>query len=76
MMFITVPVLLYQLLFVAVLCVASRFGRTALNLTTIACLIWTVTHLFLLPLALLQASVIVISFVVLRRRQLQTKGER
>lgn len=76
MMFITFPVLLYQLLFVAVLYVASRFGRTALNLTTVACLIWTATHLFLLPLALLQASVIAISFLVFRRRQLQSKIER
>lgn len=68
MMLLTLPVLAYQLFFVAVLFVASRFGRTALNVAAVLCLGWTATHIFLLPLALLQATVIVLSYLVFRRR--------
>ena len=68
MMFLTLPVLAYQLFFMAVLYVASRFGRTPLNVAMVVCLIWTATHIFLLPLAVLQASVIITSYVLLRRR--------
>jgi len=67
-MFLTLPVLAYQLFFMAVLYVASRFGRTPLNVAMVVCLIWTATHIFLLPLAVLQASVIITSYVLLRRR--------
>ena len=69
MMFLTLPVLAYQLLFVAVLYVASRFGRTPLNVAMVMCLIWTATQIFLLPLAVLQATVILISYAVFRRRK-------
>src|SRR3546814_16216173 len=55
---LTIPVLLYQLLFVLALYIASRFGKAALNITTILCLLWTATHLFLVPLAVLQTVVI------------------
>src|SRR3546814_6620605 len=41
---LTIPVLLYQLLFVLALYIASRFGKAALNITTILCLLWTATH--------------------------------
>src|SRR3546814_13238500 len=51
---LTIPVLLYQLLFVLALYIASRFGKAALNITTILCLLWTAPHLFLVPLAVLQ----------------------
>lgn len=34
----------------------------------VVCLIWTATHIFLLPLAVLQATVILISYAVFRRR--------
>src|SRR3546814_20403291 len=37
---LTIPVLLYQLLFVLALYIASRLGTAALNLTTILCLLW------------------------------------
>ena len=67
MMLLTLPVLAYQLLFVAVLYVASRFGRTPLNVAMVVCLIWTATHIFLLPLAVLQATVILVSYAVFRR---------
>lgn len=67
-MILTLPVLAYQLLFVLVLYVASRFGRTALTLAMLACLLWTATHLFLLPLMALQAVVILVTYVWLRGR--------
>lgn len=74
MMFLTLPVLAYQLFFVALLYVASRFGRTPLNVAMVVCLIWTATHIFLLPLAVLQAMVIIASYFVFRRRHLQAKA--
>ena len=61
-MILTVPVLLYQLLFVLIMYVASRFGRKALWVALIASLAWTATHLFFPPLAVLQTVVIVASF--------------
>lgn len=67
-MILTLPVLVYQLLFVAVLYIASRFGRTALIVAAVLCLLWTTTHVFLLPLALLQGAVIVGSYLVFGRR--------
>ncbi|WP_417474047.1 hypothetical protein [Luteimonas mephitis] len=67
-MILTIPVLLHQLFFVLVLYVASRFGKTALNIATVLCLLWTATHLFLVPLAVLQTIVILGSHAVFRRR--------
>ena len=67
-MILTIPVLLYQLLFVLILYIASRFGKTALTGTLVGCLIWTATHIFLLPLMVLQASVIVVSYLYFRKR--------
>lgn len=67
-MILTIPVLLYQLLFVLVLFVASRFGRTALVIATVLCLLWTLTHVFFLPLMLLQGAVIAGSYFWFRRR--------
>ena len=67
MMLLTLPVLLYQLFFVALLFVASRFGSKMLLIVLVCCLIWTSTHIFLLPLALLQAAVIITSYLVFRR---------
>ena len=66
-MILTLPVLAYQLFFVALLYVASRFSRTALNVAAIACLLWTCTHVFFLPLAVLQGAVIVASYMAFRR---------
>src|SRR3546814_11013314 len=65
---LTIPVLLYQLLFVLALYIASRFGKAALNITTILCLLWTATPLFLVPLAVLQTAVILGSHAVFRPR--------
>jgi len=67
-MFLTLPVLTYQLFFVAQLYVASRFGRMPLNIVLLLCLLWTTTHIFLLPLAVLQAIVILVSYAIFRRR--------
>ena len=67
-MILTLPVLMYQLLFVALLYIASHFGRTPLNIAVALCLLWTVTHVFFLPLALLQGSVVVGSYLLFRRR--------
>lgn len=67
-MILTLPVLMYQLLFVIVLYIASRFGRAALNITLALCLLWTATHVFFLPLALLQAAVVMGSYLLFRRR--------
>jgi hypothetical protein len=55
---LTIPVLLYQLLFVLILYVASRFGPKVLTIAMVLCLIWTATHLFFPPLAVLQTCVI------------------
>lgn len=70
-MILTIPVLVYQLTFVLILYVASRFGPRVLLVATLCCLLWTATHVFLLPLALLQATVIGVSWWVFRRRHLK-----
>jgi hypothetical protein len=62
----TFPVLIYQLLFVVLLFVASRFGRKPLTIAMVVCLLWTATHLFFLPLAILQTGVIVSSYLLFR----------
>lgn len=67
-MILTLPVLTYQLLFVTVLYIASRFGRTPLNIALVLCLLWTATHVFFLPLALLQSAVVIGSYLLFRRR--------
>lgn len=67
-MILTIPVLLYQLFFVLVLYIASRFGRTTLNVATILCLLWTATRLFLAPLAVLQTVVVLGSHAIFCRR--------
>lgn len=59
---LTLPVLLYQLLFVLILYIASRFGPKAMLIALIACLLWTATHLFFPPLAILQSAVIGCSY--------------
>lgn len=61
-MILTLPVLLYQLLFVLILYVASRFGSRALTVAMVLCLAWTVTHLFFPPLAVLQTCVILFTY--------------
>ena len=66
MMLLTLPVLLYQLFFVVLLFIASRFGSKVLLITLVCCLIWTSTHIFFVPLALLQAGVIITSYLVFR----------
>lgn len=65
---LTLPVLLYQVLFVAIIILAARKGRLWLNLALAACLAWTATHIFLVPLAVLQASVILTTYFVMRAR--------
>lgn len=66
-MILTIPVLLYQLLFVLILFVARRFGRRALTVTMVFCLLWTLTHVFFLPLMLLQGAVVAGSYFWFRR---------
>lgn len=67
-MILTIPVLLYQLLFVVLHYIASRFGRKALAICMVLCLIWTATHIFFVPLAVLQTAVILVSYVTFRHR--------
>lgn len=67
-MMLTLPVLLYQLLFVLTMYVASRFGNRTMTVTLVLCLLWTATHVFFPPLMTLQAAVIVLSYVWFRRR--------
>ena len=68
-MILTLPVLLYQLLFVLIMYVASRFGRNAMLIALVACLAWTATHVFFPPLMVIQAAVIVGSYLWLRKRK-------
>lgn len=68
---ISAAVLLYQLLFVGVLYVASRLGSLPLHITLVVCLLWTVTHLFFVPLAVLQTLVIVGSYLYFNKRRRQ-----
>lgn len=65
---LTLPVLLYQLLFVAIMYVASRFGHKPMLIALVACLAWTVTHLFFPPLAIVQSAVILGSYFLFRRK--------
>lgn len=65
-MILTLPVLLYQLLFVLIMYVASRFGKKAMLTALVACLIWTATHVFFPPLMVLQAAVIIGSYLWFR----------
>lgn len=67
-MILTLPILMYQLLFVTVLYIASRLGRSALNIALALCLLWTATHVIFLPLALLQGAVVIGSYLLFRRR--------
>lgn len=57
-----------QLLFVLLLYIGSRFRKGMLNIVTILCLLWTATHLFFVPLAVLQTLVILGSHMFFRRR--------
>ncbi|WP_407352135.1 hypothetical protein [Luteimonas sp. R10] len=66
-MILTIPVLLYQILFVVLHYIASRFGKRALAVCTALCLLWTASHIFLMPLAVLQTIVILTSYAIFRR---------
>ncbi len=66
MMLLSVPIILYQLFFVVLLYVASRFGSPALLIALVCCLLWTATHVFFLPLALLQGGVVIGSYLLFR----------
>ena len=67
-MIFTIPVLLYQLLFVLILFIASRFGNKVLAVALVVCLLWTATHIFLVPLMVLQGTVIMVSYLCFRKR--------
>lgn len=73
-MILTLPVLLYQLLFVLIMYIASRFGHKAMLVALAGCLIWTATHLFFPPLMLVQAAVIVASYLWFRRKLRSESG--
>lgn len=67
-MILTIPVLLYQLFFVLLHFIASRFGKKPLTICMVLCLIWTATHIFLVPLAVLQTIVILASYLTFRNK--------
>lgn len=67
-MILTIPVLLYQLFFVLLHFIASRFGKKPLTICLVLCLIWTATHIFLVPLAVLQTIVILASYLTFRNK--------
>lgn len=67
-MILTIPVLLYQLFFVLLHFIASRFGKKPLTICMVLCLIWTATHIFLVPLAVLQTIVILASHLTFRNK--------
>ena len=73
-MILTIPVLLYQLLFVLLHYIASKFGKKALTICMVLCLLWTATHIFLVPLAVLQTVVILTSFAVFRQKIATKEG--
>ncbi|MGO1073338.1 hypothetical protein [Lysobacter sp. CA199] len=66
---LTVPVLLYQLLFVVIMYLASRVGPKTMVVALVASLAWTVTHLFFPPLAVFQSLVIVGSYLWFRHNR-------
>lgn len=67
-MFFSAAVVLYQLLFVLIMFVASRLGHVAMAVALVLCLIWTATHLFFPPLVVLQSVVIIGSYAYFRKR--------
>ena len=68
MSLLSIAVILYQLFFVLAQYVARKIGnKTALCVLALS-LIWTATHVFLVPLAVLQAAVILGSFFAFRSR--------
>ncbi|RMH90791.1 hypothetical protein EBB59_10130 [Lysobacter pythonis] len=69
MALLTIPVLLYQCLFVLIQFVASRIGRKTGLVMLVLSLAWTLTHLFFWPLMVLQSVVIVTSWRVFRKRR-------
>lgn len=72
-MILTLPVLLYQLLFDLIMYVASRLGHRTMVVALVACLIWTATHLLFLPLMAMQAVVIVSSYLLFRTKNKTTR---
>ncbi|HEY5970418.1 MAG TPA: hypothetical protein VIT22_00360 [Pseudoxanthomonas sp.] len=71
-MILTFSVLVYQLFFVLLLYVASRIGPKVLLVALVCCLLWTATHIFFPPLAIVQTAVIVISYFAFRKRWRQS----
>lgn len=67
-MILTLPVLAYQTFFILVSFMASRIGPRAHFMTLVLCLLWTATHLFFWPLALIQSLVVVGSYWIFRRK--------
>lgn len=59
--------LLYQLLFVLIVYVGSRFGHKVMLVALVLWLAWTATHVFFLPLMAVQAAVIVCSYLGFRK---------
>ncbi|MGB3394047.1 MAG: hypothetical protein WA956_06970 [Stenotrophomonas sp.] len=67
-MILSLAVLIYQTFFVGVMYVARRLGKVIANIALVACLLWTATHIFLVPLAVLQTAVILGSYFWFKRR--------
>ncbi len=72
-MILTLPVLVYQAFFVLMSFVASRIGPRAHLLVLVLCLLWTATHLFFWPLALLQSLVIMGSYWIFQRKSVTVR---
>lgn len=64
----SLAVILYQLLFIVILWVASKWGKVVLTIAFIVCLLVTLTHLFFPPLMILQTVVIVFSYFYFLRK--------
>jgi len=70
-MILSLAVLIYQAFFVGVMYVARRMGKMVANVVLVICLLWTATHIFLVPLAVLQTAVILGSYFWFKRKTKQ-----
>ena len=55
---ISIAVVVYQIAFIAIIGVASSFGKRALGIAVACCMLWTATHVFYPPLAIFQSIVV------------------
>ncbi|MBL8256708.1 MAG: hypothetical protein JNJ62_08910 [Pseudoxanthomonas mexicana] len=72
MSLLSVAVILYQLFFVLAQYLARKAGPGAALCVLVLSLIWTATHVFFPPLAILQTAMILGSFFVFRSKARRT----